>query len=135
MPNQSSCLDRAQLRTLRQQLRERESTIQAEIRGEAARRADTSYAELSGIAPDEGDAATADLLVDIDHALMDRQLGELNDIQETYERMRKRRYGICTDCGQEIGFERLGAFPTAKRCVRCQRAHEQTHATARGASL
>ena len=26
-------------------------------------------------------------------------------------------YGICTDCGAEIGFDRLHAEPAAARCV------------------
>ena len=36
-------------------------------------------------------------------------------------------YGTCTDCGGDIGFERLLAYPTAKRCVSCQRQHEKTY--------
>lgn len=128
-------LDRSQLRALRKQLRERELAAQASIRAEADRRAEQPYAELAGIAPDEGDAATADLLVDIDHALIGHQLGELDDIRATRERIRKHHYGVCIDCGQAIGFDRLSAYPTAKRCLRCQSAHERTHATAPRATL
>jgi DnaK suppressor protein len=29
-------------------------------------------------------------------------------------------YGICEDCGREIGEERLSALPDATRCVSCQ---------------
>jgi DnaK suppressor protein len=35
-------------------------------------------------------------------------------------------YGLCEDCNQEIGAERLSALPSATRCVRCQAAWEQS---------
>jgi DnaK suppressor protein len=35
--------------------------------------------------------------------------------------------GVCEDCGQPIGAERLKAIPTATRCVRCQAEWEQTN--------
>ena len=123
-------LERAQLRALRKRLRELELAAQAAIGTETARRAELPYAELADIAPDEGDAAMADLLVDIDHALIGRQLDDLADIRAARERIRKHRYDVCADCGQPIGFERLSAYPTAKRCTRCQSVHERTHATA-----
>jgi DnaK suppressor protein len=39
------------------------------------------------------------------------------------------RYGLCTDCGAEIGYARLQAFPTAKRCIGCQENREKTKAS------
>jgi len=36
--------------------------------------------------------------------------------------------GICIDCGQDIGFERLLANPTARRCLICQEHREKTYA-------
>jgi DnaK suppressor protein len=36
-------------------------------------------------------------------------------------------YGLCEDCGREIGAERLAALPTATRCVLCQAAWEQAN--------
>jgi len=35
-------------------------------------------------------------------------------------------YGLCEDCGKEIGAERLEALPSATRCMRCQAAWEQS---------
>lgn len=128
-PRTSNHLERSQLRALRKQLRERELAARASIGIETDRRAELPYSELAGIAPDEGDAATADLLVDIDHALIGRQLDELTDIRAARERIRRHQYGVCVDCRQQIGFDRLSAYPTAKRCMHCQRAYERTHAT------
>ena len=33
--------------------------------------------------------------------------------------------GVCHDCGETIGEERLAAVPSAVRCVRCQVEWEQ----------
>ncbi len=36
-------------------------------------------------------------------------------------------YGLCEDCGRQIGAERLEALPAATRCVRCQASWEQAN--------
>lgn len=36
-------------------------------------------------------------------------------------------YGVCEDCGQPIGAERMEAIPTATRCVHCQAEWEQAN--------
>jgi len=38
--------------------------------------------------------------------------------------IREGNYGACIDCGDAIGYERLSAYPTAGRCIRCQERHE-----------
>jgi len=58
---------------------------------------------------------------------IERILGKDRD-QEAHclERQSEGAYGLCEDCGQEIGAERLGALPSATRCVACQMAWEKT---------
>jgi DnaK suppressor protein len=36
-------------------------------------------------------------------------------------------YGMCEDCGKEIGAERLEALPSSTRCISCQSEWEQTN--------
>ena len=36
--------------------------------------------------------------------------------------------GICIDCGDAVAYERLAAYPTAKRCLGCQQQRERTYA-------
>lgn len=43
------------------------------------------------------------------------------------ERMARGGYGICEDCSQPIGPERLEALPEATRCIRCQSEWEQSN--------
>jgi len=51
-----------------------------------------------------------------------RHVLEQDREQAEHARDRKARgaYGICEDCGQPIGDERLTALPDATRCVSCQ---------------
>ena len=42
--------------------------------------------------------------------------------------MKNQTYGICIDCGDAVAYERLAAYPAAKRCVRCQQQREHAHA-------
>jgi RNA polymerase-binding transcription factor DksA len=44
-------------------------------------------------------------------------------------------YGMCIQCGLEIGFARLRANPAAERCITCQTQFEKTHAQAIGSKL
>jgi len=56
-----------------------------------------------------------------------RDDAELRDIEAALRRMDDGSYGICTDCGVEVGAERLHAEPEAARCIDCQRRHEKTY--------
>lgn len=53
-------------------------------------------------------------------------VGEVRDIVAAEERVAAGRYGICIDCGDDIGYERLKAYPSAKRCLSCQQHREKT---------
>ena len=52
----------------------------------------------------------------------------LEQDREQAERARDRKahgaYGICEDCGRQIGEERLEALPDATRCITCQAGWE-----------
>jgi DnaK suppressor protein len=121
-------LDPLQMQTLEQVLRDRESAAQAEIHEDAGRRIDEPYADLAGSVADPGDEASADLTVDIDNARIGMQLAALHDIEAARRRIAAGTYGQCTDCHADIDYERLLAYPTAKRCAQCQRVHERTFA-------
>lgn len=88
----------------------------------ASRRED--YIELAGSVHDAGEEAVAELLADMSLSALDREIGELKDVEAALARIAARTYGTCTDCGDDIGRERLDAYPTAKRCLTCQTKHE-----------
>ena len=64
----------------------------------------------------------------MDAAFIDRHISELRDIEAARGRMQKGAYGICIDCGDAVAYGRLAAYPTAKRCVRCQQQRERAYA-------
>jgi RNA polymerase-binding transcription factor DksA len=128
-------LGKRQLHSLQQQLQQREANLRIGIRAIADHRGDEPYAELAGSVPDVADEAVADVIVDLDQALIGRQLIELRDIDAARERIQQHSYGICRDCGQAIDYARLTAYPTAKRCTRCQGLHERTYAEPKHTTL
>jgi RNA polymerase-binding protein DksA len=93
------------------------------------------YADIAGEAHDLEDQATADVLVDINLADIHRNIGEMRDIEAALERIVGQSYGVCLDCGADIGEQRLQAWPTALRCLPCQTSYERLHASTRGPSL
>jgi RNA polymerase-binding transcription factor DksA len=58
---------------------------------------------------------------------MTRDLDEFRAFEAARERIKHGGYGECIDCGNDIGYERLKAFPSALRCVQCQDRHEKTY--------
>lgn len=45
---------------------------------------------------------------------------KLQAIIEALEKMEIETYGICAECGEDIGIERLRANPSARRCIKCR---------------
>ena len=116
-----------QLAKLRTMIDDRYETLSAEIHQDAARSRDETQGELAGPVTDSGDKATADLISDLSSAELDRDLGELRQLEAAREKLAGGSYGICVDCGNEIDFERLFVQPAALRCLDCQRVHERTY--------
>ncbi len=86
-----------------------------------------NYADIVDSVPDIGDDAVADTLIDTDNAIIGQHLQHVRDITTALERIESGAYGTCIACGGEIDFERLVAYPTAKRCIACQRHHEKVY--------
>jgi DnaK suppressor protein len=88
-----------------------------------------------GAVPDPGDESVQSLIQDLDQAEASRDLSELRTLDAARQRMADGSYGYCTNCGQEIAFERLRANPGAERCIQCQTQFEKTHASQGRTSL
>jgi DnaK suppressor protein len=118
-----------QTEELKEQIAARRRTLVAELREAAGRsREEGSFSELAGDAPDSGDESVASLIADLDQADQSRDLAELRMLEAARDRIKVGHYGVCAQCGGDIGFERLRASPGAVRCVECQRLHEKTFA-------
>lgn len=109
-------------------LAERRNALRAEIRMELERAGHQHFADLAGEVADAGDASVADLLVDQDIAVVRRQVEELTLVEAAQKRLDDAGFGVCGDCGADIGLERLLAVPHATRCIACQAQHEKMYA-------
>jgi len=109
-------------------IRSRREQLVSELLEDVARSRDESYASVAGQVTDLGDEALADLLSDLDNAEVARDMREVRALDAALARVAEGSYGECADCGGDIGPERLHAYPTALRCIRCQEVYEKTHA-------
>ena len=120
-------LTQKQTETLRGMIEKRRAALLTELREDAARTRDHPYAEHAGPAPDAGDESVATLFADLEQADVTRDLDEFRGIEAARQRLQDGAYGICADCGTDIDFSRLRAFPAALRCVQCQERYEKTY--------
>jgi RNA polymerase-binding transcription factor DksA len=114
-----------QLADLTSRIGARKALLLEEIRRVLARSGNERYADLAGEAGDAGDASVATLLRDVAQAEVARDVLEVRDIVAAEGRIAAGRYGVCIDCGALIGYPRLAAYPTAKRCLQCQQSREK----------
>ena len=99
-------------------LQKRYLELQDEVRNELGHANDignTDLAEYLNNIPD-----------DIDTALVDRQINEMRELEMSLKYLSELEFGDCIDCGNEIGFDRLIAYPSAQRCIQCQSQYEKT---------
>lgn len=74
---------------------------------------------------DADDAPRRALDREVDMALSDIDLQELGQVSRALLRLDEADFGLCTDCGAEIPFDRLKVEPQAVRCVACESRHER----------
>jgi RNA polymerase-binding transcription factor DksA len=95
----------------------------------------SSINDIDGGASDIDDEAVADSIVDVDNAIIGLHLHKIKDLNLALDRIQEGSFGICIDCGDDVGFERLSAYPTAKRCIKCQILHEKKSATSTASTI
>lgn len=123
-----SALTQPQIGELQTLLRSSQAKLLEEIRDELARSGDQHYIDLAGSVTDLGDDSVADMLADLEASHVDRQVNEVRDVDAALARIKSGEYGVCIDCGENIVFKRLQAYPTAKRCIQCQEQREKHYA-------
>jgi len=98
-------------------LREIRQDVKEGREGEAGEGRDTY-----DIASDERDR-------EINLLLGDRERRKLQMIDDALHRVDSDEYGVCEECGGEIGHGRLEAMPFSRLCVTCQSEFEQSQRT------
>jgi RNA polymerase-binding transcription factor DksA len=106
-----------QLMQLRAALQKRYLALKEEVNNELSHSRSAHGSELTEYSDTVPD--------DIDTALIDRQINEMRELEMSMEYLNELEFGDCIDCGNEIGFERLLAQPSAQRCIECQSKYEK----------
>jgi RNA polymerase-binding transcription factor DksA len=102
--------------------------LRGAIAEEVATEAKQRYRDIVGEVGDSGDEAVGAELAAMENALIGRHMQEVRDIEAALARMVVGVYDVCTDCDAEIDHHRLTAYPTCKRCAKCQALREKTFA-------
>lgn len=122
-------LTNAQIDQLTQRLKRDYQDMLREVREELSHPDDQHRIDQLNSEPgDSGDESVANALADLNVARIDRHVRDIRDIEAAFRRLKAGEYGACTECGAEIGFARLQAYPTAKRCLVCQEKREREYA-------
>ncbi len=130
-----SGLSLKQVEELRHRLNHRSVKLREEIRQELLVSDQEQYITLAGKVHDVEEESVADLLSDVNLAIIDLHVHEVRDIEAALLRIAGGAYGVCIDCDDEIGYERLLAYPTAKRCYACQTKYEKAATASRPSTL
>lgn len=74
--------------------------------------------------PDPNDRATLESGRSFELRIRDRERKLLSKIDEAIARIDDGSYGVCEDCGEEIGQKRLEARPVTTLCIDCKTLQE-----------
>ena len=96
---------RAQLEQKKAELHERVAKIKADITG--------------GLEADSKEQAAQLENQEVLDALANEGVHEISLITAALRKMDEGTFGICSECGEEIGIGRLKARPFASKCINC----------------
>ncbi len=75
--------------------------------------------------PDPTDRATVESDRSFELRIRDRERKLIKKIKKSLEKIDEGTYGICEECGEEIGIKRLEARPVTTLCIECKSRQEK----------
>lgn len=87
--------------------------------GEAGKTVTEMNSDASNF-PDPTDRATQESDRNFELRIRDRERKLINKIKDALERIEADEFGICEDCGEEIGDARLKVRPVTTQCINCK---------------
>jgi len=117
----------SEMSSFRDRLRARDLELRQTIHSALVNAEDKTYAEVAGRVLDVAEQSVADMFADDKILKIEKEVTEQGDVAAALTRITDGTYGTCVDCEDEIGVKRLDAYPTAKRCIRCQTHYEKQH--------
>ncbi len=113
-------MDKELIEKFKQQLTEKRD----EILNEAGKTLSEMTDNSTNI-PDPNDRATVESGRSFELRIRGREQKLLSKIEEALERVDEGEFGICDDCGEDIGTKRLQARPVTTLCIDCKTIQEQ----------
>ncbi len=95
---------------------------------EAQMKGDSTLEELTDsneVFADPADRATAESDRAFTLRIRDRERRLIRKIQAALQRMEDGSYGVCEECGDDIGVPRLNARPVTRLCIACKSRQEE----------
>jgi DnaK suppressor protein len=115
-------LDEGQSALLKSILQQRLDALTGVMQPEPAGERDLPVNEIE---TSPADKATVRLLNDLVLGAAGHAAAQMQMLRRTLEKFDDGSYGLCEDCGNEIGFSRLQARPEARLCITCQTRAEK----------
>lgn len=75
---------------------------------------------------DANDLATHDTDLSNDLSVKQLKINQYNEILEALDRIENPDFGLCEECGIEIGAKRLEVYPATRLCIACQEEYEKS---------
>lgn len=114
-------LSKKQLTELKDKVLAEKERIQTKLAVEKAQ----MDAMFTDSGKDEVDSANDDILRHTELRFATRETLYLKKLNKTALIMENDEYGMCNDCGSEIGFQRMLARPTSDMCISCKEEAER----------
>lgn len=119
-------MDKELLEKFRDQLKQKQTDILEEVGKTLSEMTD----QTTNI-PDPNDRATVESGRSFELRIRDRERKLLAKIDEALNRIDEGTFGVCEDCGEDIGLKRLEARPVTTLCIECKTLQE-TNEKAKG---
>ena len=102
--------------------------VLAEMLAEAQQKGDSTLEDLTDnneMFADPADRATMESDRAFTLRIRDRERKLIKKIQAAMQRMENGIFGVCEECGEEIGTARLKARPVTRLCINCKSKQEE----------
>lgn len=116
-------LTKTQLKSLTVALHEEREELTDQV-AELSAEAGVDRWRADGSGDDPADLGTASQERETAASLSDHARRLLEDIDDALRRLDDGTYGVCTRCGENIGYDRLEVIPAAALCVTCKQRVE-----------
>ena len=121
--NTMTALDDGQLAQLRAALEARLAALSGVAEPEAA--GAERDLPVSEVETSPADKATVRLLNDLALEAAGHSAAQMQVLRHALAKFDDASYGLCEECGGDIGFSRLQARPEARLCITCQTRSER----------